>query len=235
MALPRSQLIASIRTLAGEPPDTPLPEGLPTSLIFEELVGVEAMMLRDLDLTKKNARVAMTEIDLTQDQEDFSVSLGDFHAPAYVYLRQDSSSNYWYPVEIVEHSSLGQAAQNGTMAIAFSGTPSTAYLSWMPDGTQTLRIWYERGGDDYPTLAGSTELGNLYDEYLKLQVAAQCREHLKLELGSMLSARLAKSERQWSRYTTRGHQRGIGTKTPVYNSRFRRRYSGLDRTRFYVP
>lgn len=232
----RSRIISSIRTLCGEAGDAPLSEGgLPTSLIFEELVGIESMMLRDLNLSTKSARVAKAEIDLGQDDESFTVPQTDFHTPAYAYLRTDQSSDFWYPVEIAEQPSLGQLAVNGTLAIAFSGTPRTGYFSWIPDGTQTLRIWYERDGDDAPTMAGSTELGNLYDEYLKLQCAAQCREHLKMELGQVLSARLAKSERQWRDHVTKGQQRGLGSKTPSLNIGKRHFGPYGDRTRFFIP
>lgn len=235
MSVARSRLVSGVRTLCAEAPDLPLPDGLPTSLIFEELTGIEAMLLRDLDLSAKNARVVKMEIDLAQDQEDFLVPNTDFHAPAYAYLLSGTTSDFWHPVEIVDQSALPQYATNGKLAMAFSGTPMSGYFSWLPDNNQTLRVWYERGGDDSPTMAGSTEIGNLYDEYLKLQTAAQCREHLKLEVGSVLVARLAKSEMQWKKFVGRGHQRGLGAKNPALP--FRRRLTSLypDPHRFFVP
>jgi hypothetical protein len=220
--------------LCGEPIDAPLSQGgLPDNLIFEELVGFEAMMLSDLNLSAKSHRVALTEMTLQADQESFDLPVGDFHDPAYVYLRTDNTSDFWHPVEIVEHSSLAGAQESGRLAIAFSGTPAVGYFSWLPDGSHTLRLWYERDGNDAPSMADTTELGNLYDEFLKLQTAAQCREHLKMEIGGMLQSRLAKSERQWQKYVNRGHQRGVAAKNPVFIRRFP--YSGLDRTRFFVP
>jgi hypothetical protein len=232
MSVPRASLVGSVRVLCGEPPDLPLSQGgLPDNLIFEELVSVEAMMLRDLDLSGKGRRVSLTEVSLQQDQDSFTIPAGDFHDPAYVYLQTDSASDLWHPVEIVGQSGLAEANASGRLAVAVVGT--TGYFSWLPDGTHTLRIWYERSGNDAPTMGETTEIGNLYDEYLKLQTAAQCREHLKMEIGPMLQSRLAKSERQWQRYANRGHQRGVGAKSAVFirHSRF----SHLDPHRFFVP
>lgn len=235
MPVGRDRLISSVRTLCGEPPDCVLDAGgLPSSLIWETLLDVESSMLRDLDLSTANRRVSKMDIDLTTDQEEFLVPQYDFHAPSYVSLQTDPSSTAWWPVEIVEHSSLGQATANGRLAIAFSGSPPTGYFSWAPDGQQVLRVWYERGGDDNQTLAGSTDVGNLYDEHLKTQAAAQCREYLKMEVGVILKARLVKSEMQWQKYVNRGHQRGLGSKAPAYNRNGYRSHAFVDRTRFFV-
>lgn len=220
--------------MVGEPPDLPLPNGLPDNLIFEELTSIETEMLRDLDLSSQSRRVARSEVSLSAEQDEFMITANDFGASASAYLQTDVNSNAWYPVEIIDHAGLVQAGINGTLAVSVVGT--TGYTSWIPDGSHTLRFWYERNGMDDPGLAESTELGNLYDEYLKLQTAAQCKEHLGLKVGDVMLARLAKSERQWQRYVNRGRQRGQGTKTPVFvPSRFRRSHSFVDRTRFFVP
>lgn len=223
-----------MRTLCGEPRDVPLPDGLPDNLIFEELTSIETEMLRDLDLSSQSRRVAKVEVSLSAEQDEFAISAGDFNASAFAYLQTDVNSNIWYPVEIIDHAGLVQAGIDGHLAISIVGT--TGYTSWVPDGSHTLRLWYERDGMDDPGLAESTELGNLYDEYLKLQTAAQCKEHLGLKIGDVMMARLAKSERQWQRYVNRGRQRGTAYKTPVFTpARMRRSYPFVDRTRFLVP
>lgn len=234
MAVTRQWLKNSVRTLCGEPPDLPLPAGLPDNLIFAELTSIETEMLRDLDLSAQSRRVDKMEVSLSAEQDEFTISASDFNAPAFAYLQTDVNSNAWYPVEIVDHAGLVQAGINGTLAVSVVGT--TGYTSWIPDGSHTLRFWYERNGMDDPGLAESTELGNLYDEYLKLQTAAQCKEHLGLKIGDVMIARLAKSERQWQRYVNRGRQRGVGHKAPVFlPSRMRRSSPFIDRTRFFVP
>lgn len=233
MSVTRQSLKNSVRTLCGEPPDLPLPAGLPDNLIFEELTSIETEMLRDLDLSSQSRRVDKIEVSLASEQEEFTITASDFNAPAFVYLQTDPNSTIWYPVEIIDHAGLVQAGINGVLAISVVGT--TGYTSWVPDGSQTVRFWYERNGMDDPALAESTELGNLYDEYLKLQTAAQCKEHMGVKIGDVMAARLARSERQWQRYVNRGRQRGRGHKAPVFlPSRFRRSYSA-DRTRFFVP
>lgn len=233
MGVARERLVSGVRTLCAEPPDCPLPDGLPSHLIFETLNDIESSMLRDLDLGTANRRVSSMDINLTGDQEDFTVPNFDFHAPSYVYLQQDPPSNVWWPVEIVEHSSLAEATRQGKLAVAFSGSPPTGYFSWLPDSEQLLRIWYERDGNEDPILADPTDLGNLYDEYLKLQAAAQCREFLKMEVGVVLKARLVKSEMQWQKFVNRGTQRGLGSKAPAYSRG--RRAPFVDRRNFFVP
>lgn len=203
-------------------------------MIFEELCNVENSMLRDMDLATTNRRVRKVDVNLSEEQETF-VPAFDIHAPSYVYVQIDPEANVWWPVEIVEHSSLAEATRSGKMAVAFSGNPPTGYISWWPESSQTLRVWYERAANDNPVLAESTDLGNLYDEYLKMQVVAQCREYLKMEVGVVLKARIVKSEMQWQKFVNRGTQRGLGSKAPAYNRRYGRRYPFVDRTRFFFP
>lgn len=234
MSVTRQWLKNSVRTLCGEPADLPLPDGLPDNLIWEELISIETEMLRDLDLSSQSRRVAKIEVSLSAEQDEFAITAGDFNAPAFAYLQTDVNSNIWYPVEIVDHAGITQAGISGVLAVSIVG--STGYTSWVPDGSHTLRLWYERNGMDDPALGESTELGNLYDGYLKLQAAAQCMEHLGRKIGDVMAARLVKSERQWQRYVNRGRQRGQGAKNPVFwPNRMRRNYSLVDRTRFFVP
>jgi hypothetical protein len=237
MSVTRSELVSGVLTLCSEPPDLPLAQGgLPYNLIFETLTAIEAEMLRDLEVSPTNRRVAKTELTLSADQEDFLINEADFHLPAYAYLQLDVNTDFWYPVEIVEHSALAAASANGKLAISLAGTPTYGYFSWIPDGNQVLRLWYERGRGDSPAMVDSTELGSLYDEYLKLQTAAQCREFLKMELGDVMKARLVKSERQWQRYVNRGMQRGTGYKSRVFTPpRWGRSYPFADRRRFFLP
>lgn len=224
----------SVRTLCGEPPDCPLVDGgLPSNLIFETLTSIEDEMLRDLDLGMKSRRVAMEDIDLSEGDSSFSIHSFDYHAPAYAYLQTDADSDIWFPVEILNHAGLLTAAENRVLGVGFHGAGS-GEVSWIPEGSQRLRLWYERNTGDDPTLSESTELGALYDSYLKLQTAVQCRELMKLEVGTMLLARLRKSESQWQRFTNRSNQRGTGAKAPVTPFR-RRAHYGLDRRKFFVP
>lgn len=235
MSVAKDRLVSGVRTLCGEPPDCALQDGgLPSHLIFETLNDIESSMLRDLDLSTSNRRVGSMEPGLSTDQDSFTLSAPDFHSPSYVYLQTDPSSNIWYPVEIVEHSSLGEMTLQGKLAVAFSGSPPTGYISWLPDSQHTLKIWYERSGNDDPRLSDTTDIGSIYDEYLKLQAVAQCLEYMKREVGDVLKARIVKSEMQWQKFVNRGTQRGLGVKAPAYR-RYGRSHPFIDRTRYFVP
>lgn len=234
MSLERSKLVSNVRLLCGELPDEPLPDGLPSSLIFKVLVGLEDEMLRDLDLSDQNRRVNPTpmEIVLSEGGEPYGLTVQDFNAPAFAYLQVDEAK---YPVEVTNHDSLIQRGIDGQHAVAFTGTPPKGFLSWIPDSGQTLYVFYDRTQGE-ATMAGTTEVGNLYDSYLELQATAQCREFLKMDVGDVLRSRLQKSERQWQRSVKASRAQGQVSKSRVFTPpRLRRRYTGLDRTRFFVP
>lgn len=236
MSVYRSQLVAEVNTYCGELPDRPLKDGgLPQNLVFQVLVESEDEMLRDLDLSAQNRRVSRFETSLYDGIGEVAVP-GDFGAPAYVALQADPSNDVWFPVEITNAGSLVQAGLDQKLAVSFRDTPSVMELSWMPDSPQSLRVWYDRGGNDNPVLLGSTELGNLYDSYLKLRTAAQCRELLGLEVGKVLGSRLIDSQRQWKRYVSMSRQQGMASKPMVFiPPRLRNKRSLLDPTRFYLP
>lgn len=232
MSLLRSQLVAEVYEYCGNPDDRPLKEnGLPQQFVFQILTESEDEMLRDLDLATSNRRVGKWEDSLTD--AEFRPDIDG--VPSYAALQTDSSE-VWYPVEIVNHGALLQAGIDGRLAIAFRDTPMVAEVSWVPESGQTLRIWYDRSGNDAPRLSESTELGNLYDSFLKLRTAAQCRELMGLTVGEILKTRLEDSQRQWRRFVSTSRQQGTASKPPVFTPpRLRRSNPLLDPTRFYLP
>lgn len=190
-------------------------------------------MLRDLELTNRGRRIASQPVQLSENEFTFSLT-PDSAAPSYVTLQTDLSTNISYPVEIVDPNALIQASMGGVMAVTFRGADGE--VSWQPDSSHTLTVWYERGGNDNPELAASTEIGNLYDSYLKLRTAAQCRELMGMDVGKVLATRLAKSDEQWQRFTKKGLQKGVAAKARVFTPpRLRRSYPFIDRTRFFIP
>lgn len=236
MSVLRSQLVGEIYEYCGNPDDRTFNEkGLPQQFVFQVLTENEDEMLRDLELSNQGRRIASQDVSLSENDFEFSLN-ADAVSPSYVTLQTDTSTNVWLPVDIVTPSALLQASIDGHLAIAFRGTPPTGEVSWTPDASHNLRIWYERPGNDVPQLAASTELGGLYDSYLKLRTAAQCREIMGLEIGKILSTRLAQGEKQWQRYVMKGAQKGQEYKSRVFTPRrLRRVYPFLDRTRFFVP
>lgn len=234
MSQPRSRLIAEVYSYCGEPADAPLKKnGLPQELVFQVLCENEDEMLRDLNLSSESRRVSKEEVPL-QDGTEVTLNI-DAHSAAYVQLQTDPSTDLRWPVEIVKPSALLQAASDRQLAIAFHDNLQIAELSWEPDANQILTVWYDRSGDDFKTKAGSTEIGNLYDSYLKLRTAAQCRELMNLPIGDVLKSRLARSEEQWRRNVNRGQQKGTGYKSRVFTPLRFRRPVAVDRTRFFVP
>lgn len=235
MSQTRSRLMSEIYAYCGEPSDLPLNKGgLPQELVFQVLCENEDEMLRDLGDSSVGPRVVKEEVYLQGDQAEITLGING-NAAAYVQLQPDASTDIRLPVEIVKPSSLLQAAIDGKLAIAFHENMQTAESSWKPDAQQVLTIWYDREGDE-KTKAGPTEIGSLYDSYLKLRTAAQCRELMNLEIGGILKSRLARSEEQWRRHVNKGQQEGMGYKSRVFTPpRFRRNFPFLDRTRFFVP
>jgi hypothetical protein len=120
------------------------------------------------------------------------------------------------------------------LAVAFYGTPPKGETSWTAESGQRLRVWYERGGSDTPVLAETTEIGGLYDSYLKLQAAAQCRELMGLPVGPVLASRLGRGEGQWKKYVNRSRSSGLADKTPVWTPGRFRNYTTRP-TRFRAP
>lgn len=233
MSVTRSRLVGEVYEYCGNPDDCPIKDkGLPQQFVFQVLTENEDEMLRDLELSNQGRRIAKQEVSLIENDVEFSLN-PDAVAPAYVSLQPDPSTNEWWPIEIVTPDGLLQATINGVMAVTFRGNQGE--VSWQPESTHNLVVWYERSGDDDPQLLASTELGSLYDSYLKLRTAAQCREMMGLPIGPILTSRIAQSEAQWQRYTRRGNQRGLATKTPVFTPARMRRSYPLDRTRFFVP
>lgn len=235
MSLPRSRLVAEVYSYCGEPPDLPLGKGLPQNLVFQILTESEDEMLRDLDLSTQNRRVSKTDIQLQDGETEFSLNTTDFNAVAYLALQIDPASDVWLPVDKVNSDSLLQAGLDNRLAVSFRDTPPVIEVSWLPSSSHTLRVWYDRGANDAPQLSGTTELGGLYDSYLKLRTAAQCRELMGLEVGKVLSTRLDNSERQWERNVKISRQQGTVYKTRVFTPpRWGRPRAG-DRTRFFIP
>jgi len=234
MSNPRSRLVAEVYGYCGEPDDLPLKMGgLPQNLVFQILTENEDELLRDLNLSGQNRRISRQDIPLSPDTAEFGLN-DEAASASYVTLQVDPNSQIFYPVNIVAPSALPQASINGQLAIAFHDGMTQAEISWNPDAAHSLVIWYDRTGDDNPTLNGSTELGNLYDSYLKIRTAAQCRELMGMTIGDVLKARLLQSERQWQRYVNKGQQHGVAGKSRVFTPP-RLRRTMIDRTRFFVP
>lgn len=228
----RSRLSFGVRTLCGDPPDAPLPDGLPEHTVYEVMQGVEAQMLIDLNLSDQNRRVVSKTINLSADTHDFAVNAGNLSVPAFAEVKLDPADQWPTPVDIVNRASIGRAGLDGRYAVAFYGDPLRAALSWIPQpgDRHTLTLWYDRTVDVDGALGDSPPIEDAYAEHLKLQAAAQCRELMKLEVGPVLAARISKGEAQWQKYVRQNGQQGVIKKPSSHP-----RAGGQRRTPFQRP
>jgi hypothetical protein len=219
-----------VRTLCGDPPDAPLPEGLPSHTIYEVLQGVESSMLIDLNLSDQNRRVVSKTINLTANTYDFAVNAGNLSMPAFAEVTLDPSEAWPTPVDIVNRASIGRAGTDGRMAVAFYGNPLRAALSWIPQSgdRHALTLWYDKTVDVDGALSDSPPIEDAYAEHLKLQAAAQCRELMKLDVGAVLASRVSKGERQWQQHVKQNGQQGV-IKKPSSHPRTGRRVARFQR------
>ena len=225
----RSRLSYGVRVLCGGPPDEPLPEGLPEHTIYEVLVDVESSMLIDLNLSDQNRRVQSKPVPLSANAYDFAVNQSNLSLPAFAQLRVNSTDTWQEPVDIVNLSSIDQAGKDGRLAVAFYGTPLRAQLSWIPTQGQTLTLWLDRTIDSDGDLTDEPAIEDAYAVHLKLQAAAQCRELMKLDVGTVLAMRIQKGEQQWKSYVRKSGQSGLIVKTSSHPRAGGRRRSEFQR------
>jgi hypothetical protein len=234
VAAVRSKLAAQVYQWADNPADCAIRDGgLPLQLVMQTLLGVEDELLRDYDLSDQNRRVDKFEIPLSSPT--FTVPRADYSGAVYAYMQTDPSSDLWWPVEIANHGAINQAGWDSRRAVGFYGTPPKGEVSWEPKSGHRLRVWFDRSGEDNPSIGGETDIAGLYDSHLALQAGAQCRELMGLPVGEVMKARLLRGEQQWRKSVTTSRQQGVIAKTPVFMSSRHRRGSPVDHSRFFVP
>ncbi len=224
----RSRLISGIRQYLENRPDAPIAEGgMPEQTIYEVLVQVEQEMNRDLSLSDQNKTVDFEIVNISG--ETFNLASSNVGSPAYVQV-QPPNDTFWYPVEIINHSSLSQARIDERVAVAFWGSDQAGEVSWLPEGeTYRLRVWYDKTADEDGVMADTPIIGNDYLAHLQLQTAAQCRELLGLPVGEVLMTRLAKGERQWGKYVSLSRNQGVSQKRSFVPPWRRNPYGGSRR------
>src|SRR5688500_14979760 len=126
--LSRSRIISGASAIAGEPPNEPLPGGVPEHLRFETCADIETELIRDLNLSTENRTIASTPIHLTGDSQDFALPGGlAVETPAFVSLSSANADPNFpnFPesldIEITNLSLLNDAYQDGKRKVAFYG------------------------------------------------------------------------------------------------------------------
>lgn len=214
--LTRSRVIAGASGYAGEPPDEPLPTGIPHWLRYEMAAEIETELLRDHNLSVQNRTMSRVPLHLAAGQREVALPSADLEDPVFVTMSRENEPNLVpIPVEISNVVLSSTDARLGKPTISFyDDKPQRGILSWVPDGGETLTVWYDRSPPTDPSAEQSTfRIQNSYVPLLKLLLAAQMLEMLKQPIGEMLKSRIARGMAQWEKFVKSGKQEGLVEKT----------------------
>jgi hypothetical protein len=222
--LTRSRIISDASGYAGEPPDEPLPNGVPEWMRYSIAADLEVELLRDLNLSAENRTLSSVPVRLRQGTRDFDLTESGLENPSFATLAFSGNPNANpLPVDITNLSLLPGVADDGRRAIAFYGdNPQRGVVSWSPSGDETITIWYDRSPDTDPSAEQSTfTITASYVPLLKLLLAAQMLELIKQPIGEMLKSRISRGMDQWKKFVKQSKQQGIVQKTAWRPGRYR--------------
>nr|AUN37434.1 hypothetical protein [uncultured bacterium] len=220
--LTRSRVIAGASGLAGEPPDEPLPAGIPQWLRYEMAADIETELLRDMNLSAQNRTMASYPIRLNAGEREFSLTQAGLENPVFIALGRDGAPNEIpQPVEITNLSNIYDDARANRRSVAFfADKPQRGMLSWIPQNGETLTVWYDRSPNTDPSAETSTfTIQNGYVPLLKHRLAAWMLELLGKPIGAMLAASIQRGMDQWQSFVSRERQEGLVEKTTYRGSR----------------
>lgn len=228
----RSRIISGASGLAGEPPNGPLPSGVPEWLRFETAADLETELIRDLNLSSENRTLASTPVNLTLDSQDFTVPGGGaVETVAYVSVVTSDLQPPWITpqdVDITNLSLINDARRDGKLKVAFySDRPQQGRVSWIPQGNEVLTIWYDKSPQTDPSPDQSTfTITDSYLPLLKLLLAAQMLELMNKPIGAMLQSRITRGLEQWREFVNRTRNQGVIQKTAWRPGRYMERGRG---------
>lgn len=210
--LTRSRIIADASALCGEPNTSPLPEGIPESTRYFLVSDLETELTRDLNLSPTDHLISSTPVQLGVQEQDFIVPGSNVESPCYVSVTIDDAPLWWPRSPDVEITNLAQINQNileGRLAVAFYDQNRKGRVSWLPLGTETLTVWYDRSPQTDPSPDQSQfTITTSYVPLLKLMLAAQMLELMGKPIGAMLMSRISRGLQQWEKYVRRNRQPG---------------------------
>jgi len=215
--LTRSRVIAGASGLAGEPPDEPLPGGIPHWLRFEMAADIETELLRDLNQSDQNRTMARAVVHLNAGAREFTLQSFGLENPVYIQLSRDSDSQAIpESIDISNIATLDADSRDGKRTAAFYGDkPQQGMLSFLPTGDETITVWYDRSPNTDPSADQSTfTITDSYVPLLKARLAAEMLELLGKPIGPMLVAKITRGMKQWEDFVTSNRQQGVIEKTP---------------------
>lgn len=235
--LTRSRIVSDASALAGNPPDTPQPDGIPASVRFFIAADLETELIRDLNLSPEDHLVSSVPIQLSYQQQEFIVPGSNVESPCYVSVKVVDPPVWWPNTSDVEITNLSQLTQNfreRRIACAFyDQRPIKGKVSWLPLGTETLTVWYDRSPQTDPSPDQSTfTITDGYLPLLKLLLAAQMMEMMGKPVGKIMEGRIDRGMKQWEKYVKRSRQPGTISKPSWIDSR--RRSGGYYPNEFLV-
>jgi hypothetical protein len=214
--LTRSRIIQGASGLAGNPPNEPLPTGIPEWLRYETAADLETELMRDMNLSTENRTLASYPVRLRQGQREFVISQSGLENVSYVALRHnDSPDMVPDPIEIGNVGTIDGSAQDGRRVVAFyDDKPQRGIVSWNPSGNEVLTLWYDRSPVTDPSAdQANFRIADSYVPLLKLLLAAAMREMLDKPIGKMLESRIVRGMAQWQKFVNKSGQQGVVQKT----------------------
>jgi len=221
--LTRSRIISDASGYAGEPPDEPLPTGVPEWMRYAIAADLETELLRELNLSAENRTLSSYQLRLQAGNREFTVGQPDFENASFATLSMNSNPNASpASIDITNLSLLPGITDDGRRAIAFySDKPQRGMVSWMPSGDETITIWYDRSPQTDPSVDQATfTIAASYVPLLKLQLAAQMLELMNKPIGVMLASRISRGLKQWEKFVKASKQQGVIQKTPWRPGRY---------------
>ena len=212
--LTRSRIISDASGICGNPPTTPMPDGIPEADRFIWAADLETELVRDLNLSPEDHLVSSTPIQLQVQNQDFLLTGNGVESPCYVSVEIPDAPTWWPNSRDVEITNLAQINTNiweRRLAVAFyDQNPIHGRVSWLPLGTEVLTVWFDYSPQTDPSAdQAQFTITAGYLPLLKLMLAAQMMEAMGKPIGTMLMSRIDRGLKQWEKYVKRNRQPGI--------------------------
>lgn len=235
--LTRSRIITGASALAGDPPNEPLPGGVPEWLRYETAADLETELMRDMNLSAENRTLSSYPVQLRQGSREFVISQPGVERVSYVSMTfNDNRDTVPIGIEIGNVATIDGSASDGRRVIAFyDDAPQRGIVSWQPSENESLRVWYDRSPITDPSAdQANFAIAASYVPLLKLLLAAAMKEMLGQEIGKMLMGRITRGMKQWEKFVRDNGQQGVVHKAGWSPTRYSRAGRGQWASEFPV-
>lgn len=156
---------------------------LPLRTVLQNFNNVLSRRLKQLGLSTQNRLIQSTTISLSTSTVEYPVSLDDFGIPILCEFNTLQNSTF-YPIDIVNFVSLGQAALENRQVVAFYGDPNQGQkvkFSYIGTGNFTpsqLRIWYEPDTPVSKDINSTPAIAQMFVPFVTMEVAQSVLPHV---------------------------------------------------------